>query len=86
MGGDAHALCHIPDLDFAIERAAEEILSSVAPVERGNPGRSAAGRTEIAHMLTMVHIVDRNDTGISSGRESFASGREGYRADGLCEA
>lgn len=62
MGRHAGRSLDGPYLGFAIESAAEEVLSGVTPVERRDPRTVAS---QVAHMLAVLRVVDGDNTRIS---------------------
>lgn len=58
-----------PHLDFAVKGTTKKILTSVTPVEAGNPSRVAS---QIADVLPMFHVVECNETCIASSSKASA--------------
>lgn len=66
MRGDARLPVDGPDLCLAVHGAAEEVLARVVPVDRRDPRRVAR---EVADVLAVLHVVQRDDGRIARGGE-----------------
>lgn len=75
---DTHRPGNIPHLDLPVQRCAEQILSRLVPVQTRNPRIPQPATAHIAHMLAMLHVIERNDPRIARGSKPLAPRRKGH--------
>lgn len=74
MRGHTSSSINRPHLDLAIERSAQQILASITPINREDPCRVSR---EIRNLLSVLNIIQCNDSSISSSCQTSARWREG---------
>lgn len=72
VASNADAPSHIPDLDLSVHRATQQVLAGVVPIQRCDPGRIRIRHGQVADMFAVLHVVDRNDAGMTCGSKSLA--------------